>query len=315
MNRIIPFFRRCSMKTVPGKIKKSADRMVFSIVGYTAVTVFGLMCLLPFYLIFISSFASESALLRDGYRLFPSEFSLESYRLVFKNPMRILTAYRNTILVTISGTLLSAVLSTMTGYVLARRDFPWRNFFSLIFFFTTLFSGGLVPWYILCTRYLHFKNNYLGMILPMAFSVWNMIIAKNFMKGIPYEIIESAKMDGADDFTIYIRLALPLSKSLLATLGLFSALAYWNDWYYSMLFITDKNMQSLQYFLQEMLSSIEALKQLIAAGDQDAGVYETLPQAGMKMAMTCVVTGPIIFLYPFIQKHFVKGLTIGSVKG
>ena len=142
-----------------------------------------------------------------------------------------------------------------------------------------------------------------------------MIISKNFMKSIPFDIVESAKMDGANDFWIYVRLMMPLSKPLLATLGLFSALGYWNDWYNSMLFITNKDMQSLQYFLQEMLSSIEALKQLVAKGEMNAVMYETVPQAGMKMAMTCVVTGPIIFLYPVIQRHFVKGLTVGAVKG
>lgn len=296
-------------------IKMSSDRVVFSVMGYSLVFLFGMACMIPFYLILISSFASESALLREGYRLIPSEFSLDSYRWVFRNPARILYSYRNTIFVTTVGTCLSIVLATMTGYVLARRDFPWRNAFALFFFFTTLFSGGMVPWYILCTKYLGFKNNYLGMIMPMAFSVWNMIISKNFMKSIPFDIVESAKMDGADDFWIYIRLMMPLSKPLTATLGLFSALAYWNDWYNSMLFITNKDMQSLQYFLQEMLSSIEALKQLVAKGEMDVVMYETVPQAGMKMAMTCVVTGPIIFLYPVIQRHFVKGLTVGAVKG
>jgi putative aldouronate transport system permease protein len=303
------------MKATVLKIKRTPDGIVFNIVAYGLLFIFGMMCLIPFYLIFISSFASDSSLLQYGYRLIPKQFSLSSYQWVFKNPERIFTAYANTIFVTLAGTAISLWLATMTGYVLARKDFPWRNGFALFFFFTTLFNGGLVPWYILCTRYLGFKNSYLGMIIPMVFSVWNMIIAKNFMRTIPFEIIESAKVDGANDILIYWKLILPLAKPLLATIGLFSALGYWNDWYNCMLFITNENMQNLQYFLQEMLSSIEALKQLVAKGDTGAINNVIIPQAGMKMAMTCVVTGPIIFLYPVIQKYFVKGLTIGAVKG
>jgi putative aldouronate transport system permease protein len=207
-------------------IKSAPDRIVFNVMGYSLVFLFGIICLIPFYLIFISSFATNDALLQNGYQLLPRELSLDSYRWVFRNPARIIYAYRNTIFVTITGTSISVFLATMTGYVLARRDFPWRNGFALFFFFTTLFNGGLVPWYVLCTKYLGFKNNYLGLIMPMIFSVWNMIISKNFMKGIPYEIVESAKVDGANDFWIYIRLMFPLSKPLVATLGLFSALGY-----------------------------------------------------------------------------------------
>ena len=147
-------------------------------------------------------------------------------------------------------TAFAVFIATMTGYVLSRKDFPWRNKFSFFFFFTTLFSGGLVPWYMLCVRYLHFKNSYIGILLPLMFSVWNMIIAKSFMNGIPSAITESAKIDGANDFVIFMKLILPLSKPLIATLSLFSALAYWNDWYNCMLYITNEDMFTLQYYLQ-----------------------------------------------------------------
>ena len=147
--------------------------------GYVLLFVFGMMCVIPFYLIAISSFADESALIRNGFQLIPEKFSLEAYRLVFTNPGRIGRAYFNTTVVTLVGTTLSLLLSTLTGYVLSRRDFKWRNGFSFFFFFTTLFSGGLIPWYTLCTQILNLKNTYMGLILPMVFSVWNMIIAKN----------------------------------------------------------------------------------------------------------------------------------------
>ena len=293
----------------------SASELLFRILGYVLLFSFGMLCVTPFYLIGISSLASEPSLIRNGFRMIPEEFSLDAYRLVFTNPARIGRAYLNTIFVTLAGTVLSLFLTTLTGYVLSRRDFKWRNGFSFFFFFTTLFSGGLIPWYILCTQALHFKNTYYALILPMAFPIWNMIIAKNFMRGVPYEISESAKMDGAGELTIYFKLYLPISKPLLATLGLFAALAYWNDWYNSMLFTTKEEMQSLQYFLQDMLSTIQALKQLIAEGNLEVAQKANLPTTSMRMAMTCVVTGPIIFLYPVVQRYFIKGLTIGAVKG
>ena len=293
----------------------TASELSFRAVGYVLLFVFGMVCVVPFYLIGISSFASENALIRNGFSLMPAEFSLSAYQMVFTNPGRIGRAYLNTIIATSCGTFLALMMTTLTGYVLSRRDFKWRNGFSFFFFFTTLFNGGLIPWYILCTQVLHFKNTYAALILPMAFPVWNMIIAKNYMRGIPFEISESAKIDGAGELTIYFRLYLPLAKPLLATLGLFSALAYWNDWYHSMLFSARPEMQSLQYFLQDMLSTIQALKQLVAEGNIDAPQTLNLPTVSMRMAMTCVATGPIILLYPMVQRYFVKGLTIGAVKG
>lgn len=297
------------------RYRYSVSEFLFRALGYVLLFSFGMLCITPFYLIGVSSFASESSLIRNGFLLIPEEFSLDAYRLVFTNPGRIGRAYLNTIFATTAGTALSLFLTTLTGYVLSRRDFKWRNGFSFFFFFTTLFSGGLIPWYILCTQGLHFKNTYFALILPMAFPVWNMVIAKNYMRGIPYEISESAKMDGAGELTIYFKLYLPIAKPLLATLGLFAALGYWNDWYNSMLFNTKEEMQSLQYFLQDMLSTIQALKQLIAEGNVDAAQNVNLPTTSMRMAMSCVVTGPIIFLYPLVQRYFIKGLTIGAVKG
>lgn len=288
------------------------DAIALNILGIVLITVFALLCIVPFYLIVIASFTSESSLIRDGYPLIPIEFDLQSYMLCLKNPVSILMAYGTTIGVTVVGTFLAIFLATMTGYVLSRKDFPWRNKFSFFFFFTTLFNGGLVPWYILCVRYLNFKNSYLGLILPLMFSVWNMIIAKSFMNGIPAAISESAMIDGANDFIIFIRLIIPLSKPLIATLGLFSALAYWNDWYNCMLYVTNENMFTLQYYLQRMLGSAEAMR-LVA--EKSGLPLTSVPLESMKMSMTVIATGPIILLYPFVQRYFVKGLTVGSVKG
>lgn len=218
-----------------------ADTLCFKAIGYPLLCLFALICIIPFFLIIASSFTSESYIIKNGYVLWPKEFSLTAYELIFKNPAKILRAYGVTAFVTITGTALSVFINAMTGYVLQRKDFKWRNIFSFYFFFTTLFSGGLVPWYILCVKTLHLKNTIWVLIIPTMVSVWNIILVKGFMGGIPGEITESAKIDGAGDFRIFVKLILPLSKPVIATIGLFTALAYWNDWYMCMLFI-NKNL-------------------------------------------------------------------------
>lgn len=297
-----------------GKGVHGRDELAIQILGYILIGLFALVCLIPFYLIIIASFTDESSLIQNGYPLWMKmkDFSVQSYQLCIKNPVSILMAYGNTIGVTVVGTLLAVLLATMTGYVLSRKDFPWRNQISFFFFFTTLFNGGVVPWYILCVRYLHMKNSYLGLILPLMFSVWNMIIAKTFMNGIPQAITESAKIDGANDMVIFAKLILPLSKPLIATLSLFSALAYWNDWYNCMLYVTEEKMFNLQYYLQRMLGSAEAMR---IVAEKSGMALPSVPLESMKMAMTVIATGPIVLLYPFVQRYFVKGLTIGAVKG
>ncbi|MBO6241012.1 MAG: carbohydrate ABC transporter permease [Butyrivibrio sp.] len=292
----------------------SKDELAVNIVGVVLIGIFALICVIPFYLIIIASFTSETSLIRNGYPLLPSieNFSLDSYKLSLKNPIAILKAYGTTIGVTVVGTFLSVLLATMTGYVLSRKDFPWRNKFAFFYFFTTLFNGGLVPWYLLCVRYLNFKNSFAGLILPLMFSVWNMIIAKSFMSGLPMEITESAKIDGANDLVIFAKLIIPLSKPLLATLSLFSALAYWNDWYNCMLYVTDENKFTLQYYLQRLLGSAEAMR---IVAEKSGIALPSIPIESMKMSMTVIATGPIVLLYPFVQRYFVKGLTIGAVKG
>lgn len=292
----------------------NADKRIFNIFGYPIVGIFGILCLLPFVLIVSASFSSEQSILQYGYRLWPREFTFEGYAISLANPASIIRAYGVTIFVTSVGTIVSVFINTMTGYVLQRKDFPWRNGFSYYFFFTTLFNGGLVPWYILCVNTLHFKNNIWGLILPGLMSVWNILLVKGFMRSIPFEITESAKCDGAGDFTIFLKLILPLSKPVIATIGLFTALMYWNDWYHCLLFISDSHPElfTLQYFLYRLLQSVRNIREIM---DQ-AGIYiPTPPVENMKMALTVIVTGPIVFLYPFVQKYFIKGLTLGSVKG
>lgn len=288
------------------------DVLAFNMFGYIVLSGFALICLIPFIMIISSSFTSEGYILKYGYTIIPREFTLRGYALVMTNPTAIFRSYGVTTFVTISTTVLSVFICVMTGYVLQRRDFKWRSGFSFYFFFTTLFSGGLVPWYILCIKYLHFKNNILALIIPGLVSVWNILLVKGFMSGIPFEITESAKIDGAGDFRIFIRLIFPIAKPIVATLSLFTAIGTWNDWFNCMIFISDDKLFTLQYFLYKLLNSVQVLRTIMAKTGRE---MPDMPIESMKMALTVVVTGPIILLYPFIQKHFVKGLTLGAVKG
>ena len=293
------------------KIKKAKSQIVFEIVGYFVITLFCLFCLFPLILIIAGSFTENTILMREGYKLWPKVFSVDAYKQLFEYPEGILNAYGNTVVITVLGTFLGLWFITMTGYVLQRKDFKYRGKISFLIYFPTIFSGGLVPWYMMMTRYLHFTNSWLSRLFPLLMTPFLIILMRTFIStSVPGEIVESAKIDGANDFTIYRAIVLPIIGPALATVGLFLALAYWNDWYNTSLFITKKSMYSLQYYLYDMLNS--------ARFAQEMGVYTgdlQLPTESIKMAMVVVVTGPIIFLYPFVQRYFVTGITVGSVKG
>lgn len=290
------------------------ERQPINILAKVVVGLISFLCLVPFILVISGSFSSEELVIVNGYKLLPQGFTLEAYKTILKNPENILHAYKSTIIYTLFGTSIGLFLTAMTGYVLNRKDFAWRNIFSYFFYFTTLFSGGLVPTYILMME-LGFKNSPLAIILPGLLSVFNILIMRNFANSIPDAITESAKIDGANDFVIFVRLVLPLLKPALATVGLFLALAYWNEWYNCMLYITDRTKFTLQYYLYNLLNSQEELQRMASRGVSLDASYYTQPAETMKLAMTCVVTGPIVLLYPFVQRYFVKGITIGAVKG
>ncbi|AIQ77129.1 MULTISPECIES: carbohydrate ABC transporter permease [Paenibacillus] len=292
---------------------KQLDRKIFSGIGYVSLIFLSVLCIFPFILVVSSSFTEETKILTDGYQFIPTAFSTEAYSILFKYPEQMIQAYIVTIGVTILGTVLGLFLTSMTAYALSRKDFKWRNKFSFFFFFTTLFSGGLVPWYLLMVNYLHMKDTLMALVVPMMLNVFYIIVMKSFMGSIPEAIVESAKIDGAGDFKIYARLILPLSKPALATIGLFLALAYWNDWYNALLFVSNENLMPLQYYLYKMLGNMDGMrKAMMGAG---AVVTTSIPTESLKMAMTVVATGPILLAYPFVQRYFVQGLTIGAVKG
>ena len=296
------------------KKPQGRDRLIFNILAVIVLGLLSLCCLLPFLLVLSGSFSDQMSILTQGYRLIPGKFSLDAYKMLFKIPENLIRAYGVTIFVTATGTLLGLFLTSMAAYVLSSKSFRYRYQVSFFFYFTSIFGGGLVPWYIFNTKYLHFHNNIIALILPILINVTFLLILKSYMTSIPESLYESAKLDGAGDFTIYWHVALPLSKAGLATVGLFIALNYWNDWYNAMLFMDESasKLFPLQYYLNNILTKAQAIS---AAAARSGVPMSEVPSEPMKLAMTVVATGPIILLYPFLQKYFVKGVTIGAVKG
>ncbi|OMF98602.1 sugar ABC transporter permease [Paenibacillus sp. FSL R7-0337] len=300
------------MQTTKVRKRINIDQLTMSIIGYVTLTMLAIICIVPFLLVVSASLSEESSIIEKGFQLIPSTISTKTYSLLFKYPTEMLRAYTVSITVTLIGTVLGLFLTSMTAYVLSRRDFEWRSRFSFYFFFTTLFSGGLVPTYLLIINFLHLKDTLLVLILPMLMNVFYIIVMKSFMSSIPNAITESAKIDGAGDFRIFMQLIVPLSKPALATIGLFIALSYWNDWYNALLFISKSELMPLQYYLYKILGNMDGMRKAMMASG--AVVNSDLPTESLKMAMTIVATGPIMLAYPFIQKYFVQGLTVGAVK-
>nr|WP_304969230.1 carbohydrate ABC transporter permease [uncultured Acetatifactor sp.] len=294
------------------KVKLGTSDKIIRGFGYAFVTFYAICCIVPFLVIIGTSFASESVVRAEGVQIIPSEFSLEAYKMVPKSG-GIWKSYLLTILMTALGTTVGLSIISMTGYALQRKDFSFRNGISFFIYFTSLFQAGLAPYYLLMTQTYHLTDNYLAVALPLLMSPWLIILMKNFVKAIPHEITESGKIDGAGDFKIFTSLILPMLKPALATIGLFLALSYWNEWYQSSLFLSSKvAVKPLQYTLYEIVNKNEALKNSVA------GQYINLadiPQETVKMANAVLATGPIVLLYPFVQKYFISGITVGAVKG
>jgi putative aldouronate transport system permease protein len=293
-------------------LSKTSSEKVFKLIGYSFLIIMSLICVFPLIFMISGSFSSEVSVIKYGYGLIPRNFSIEAYKLVFKNPIDLLNAYGISIFVVCAGTSVGLFLTAMTGYVLARKDFKYRNIFSFLIYFTSVFSGGLVPWYIMMVNYLHMKDNILALIVPLLFNVFYIIVMKSFMTGIPFEVIESAKMDGAHEFSIFIKIVLPISKAALTTIGVFIALGYWNDFFCAMLFISNEALVPLQYYLYRLINTVDALDRVAAM----TGIaVPEMPKETLKLAMTVLVVFPIMCVYPFAQKHIVGGITLGAVKG
>jgi len=277
-----------------------------------AILIFAVFCVAPFLLVMINSFADEISLLMRGYKFIPEKFSMEAYRLVFNSPV-ILRAYGVTIFITVVGTGLSMLFTSMLAYAISPVTVKYRNVIAFFVYFTMLFSGGLVAFYILIVKYLQLKNSIWVLILPSLINPWWMFLMRNFFRSIPESLSESARIDGANDMTILARVILPLSKPALATFSLFYALAYWNEWFRALLFIESDSYQTLQLVIMKILRKVDSIK-MIPPG-MTYTVRTMMPQYTVRLALTIVTIGPIILLYPFLQKYFVKGIMIGAIKG
>jgi hypothetical protein len=294
------------------KVKLSTSSKLFYILAYVSVGLMALICIVPFIVLISGSFTSENYIRTQGYSLFINEFSTKAYELIFRNPVTVFRAYGISILITGVGTILGTLLITMTAYVICRKDFKYRNHFSFFFYFTTLFNGGMVSTYIFYIQYLKLKDSLWALILPGLFNVFYLLIMRSFVNTIPPSLIEASKIDGAGEYRIFFQVVFPLLKPGLATVGLFMALGYWNDWYNAMLYINSNTKFPLQYMLYNLLQQTQALARIAS---QSGISVADLPSNSLKMAMAIVATGPILLVYPFVQKYFVKGITVGSVKG
>ncbi len=294
------------------KVKLGVSDIIIRVFGYVIITLYALACIFPFLIIIGTSFTNETVIRAEGVKLIPKEFTLKAYEMVVRGGM-IWKSYGLTITLTVCGTAVGLMIIAMTGYALQRKDFPLRNAISFYIYFTSLFSAGLAPYYLLMTQTYKLNDSYLAVFFPLLMSPWLIILMKNFVKAIPHEITESGKIDGAGDMVIFTRLILPMLKPALATIGLFLALGYWNEWYQSSLFLSSRvAVKPLQFQLYKVVNETQALKNSIA------GQYITLtdvPTESLKMATAVMATGPIVFLYPFVQKYFIGGITVGAVKG
>ncbi len=278
---------------------------------YTVVTIFTLLCFLPMLLALIISFTSEEAIMLNGYSYFPDSWSLEAYTIIFSTNANFITSYLVTIFVTVVGTTLSVMITAGAGYALANKSVHYRNNLAFFFFIPMVFSTGMVPWYLIC-RQIGLYNNIFALIIPsLLFSAFNLFLVRNFMNTLPESLRESAMIEGANDITIFYKIYLPLSVPIIATLVLFVGIGYWNDWWNAIMLVDNPDLYPIQFVMLQIRSQVNMLNQMSGM----AGDFIIPPTESLKMAACMVTIGPIVALYPFLQKYFIKGLIVGAVKG
>lgn len=293
------------------ELRSKGDKAV-SVVFGIIIVFFSVLCLAPFLLVLIASFTDEATLVREGYQIIPSKWSLEAYKAIFRSNT-IPQAYGVSIFVTVIGTGLSMLITAMCSYAISCKQLKYRNIIAFFFYFTMLFNGGLVPTYILITKYLHLSDSIWVYIIPALVNPWNMFLLRNFFNDIPEALKESARIEGAHEWSIMFRIILPLSLPALATIGLFYALNYWNAWMESMLYIEDEKLYTLQYIIMKIIRNVSSATQIAGEGASTGTVVP--PSYTIRLATAIVTIGPIVFLYPFLQKYFVGGLKVGGIKG
>ncbi len=289
------------------------NRYLGQILLHIFFVMLSLTYIVPFLLLIAISVTDETVLSEVGYSLIPQKFSLEAYRHVFRNPQQLIDSYRTTILFTVLYTFFTVVVTTMTAYPLSRSNFKYKKVLTWYIFITMIFGGGLVPSYLVNANLLNIDNTIWVYVLPGLVSAWNVIIVRTFFQGIPESLIESAKIDGASELATFIRIIIPLSTPVMATIGFLQMVAKWNDWNTALIYIKDAKLYSLQYMLQRILREVEFVKQMASQG-ANFNDYE-LPTEGLRYATALLAAGPMIIVFPFFQKYFTKGMTIGAVKG
>jgi len=278
-------------------------------------------CVYPVLIIIGSSLTDELTLAQFGYNIIPRVFTTNAYKYVAATGLTVVRAYGVTIFATVFGTLFSVAFTSMFSYPLARTEFPWRRHFSLFIYITMVFGGGLIPYFIVITRFLHLGNTLFVLFVPAMFGGYNAFVLRTFInRNIPSELIESARIDGSTEFNTYTKIVVPLSKAGLATIAFFTALYFWNDWYTCLLFNGSKpHLYDLGYLLYQILMTVQYLSSIATnAGLQKMNLPPSMgiiPKTSMQMAMCVMALGPIIIVYPFFQRFFIKGLVIGAVKG
>ncbi|MBO4376558.1 MAG: carbohydrate ABC transporter permease [Lachnospiraceae bacterium] len=292
------------------------ESKTFNRVSTVILTIMVVIAMLPIILIVMASFTAEQTLIRDGYRFLPSEFSLNAYYYMLKQGKIILRSYGVSFLVTFGGTAISVLLTTMLAYPMARKSFKYRNALAFFVFFTMLFNGGIVPSYIMWTRFFHIKDTIWALMIPnYLVTAFNVILVKNyFQNSVPDSLIEAAQLDGASEFQIFVKVMLPLAVPTVATISLFTGIAYWNDWTNGLYYVNNEKFYSIQQLLMKIMSNIQALRSNSNASLLGTGAVE-LPSTSVRMAMAVIGILPIVIIYPFVQKYLVKGVIVGAVKG
>ncbi|MBQ9862927.1 MAG: carbohydrate ABC transporter permease [Lachnospiraceae bacterium] len=295
------------------KIKQSAANKTLSAFAYVLLTIGSIICVLPVIVIVSGSFTDNATIITKGYSLLPKNFTTAAYQTIFRSPKDIIQAYKMNFYYTGIGTFLGLMMITLTGYVISRKEFKYRNTVSFLIYFTSIFGGGMIPWYLMYANVLNLKGHTLAIWFPALMSPFLVILMRTFIVGaVPDAITESAKIDGAGHFTIFFKIVLPVLKPGLATVGLFLALGYWNDRYRSSMFSTNSSTWQLQFYLYDLLNATTAMKQMASNVSMKTA---DLPTESVKLAMAVVATGPVLLFYPFVQRYFVSGITVGAVKG
>ena len=292
---------------------KDRSAIPFHIIKGVLLTLLSVLCVLPFIVIISGSLTSNMTILKEGFSLLPRNTTLEAYRTIFRSPEGIVQAYKMNFYYTFMGTAFGLLIITLTAYVISRKDFKYRNHVSFLIYFTTIFGGGMIPWYLMYANVLGLRGSTLAIWFPALMSPFLVILMRTFITGsVPDAVVESAKLDGAGHWIIFWQIVLPVLGPGLATVGLFQALGYWNDWYRSSMFSTSSETWSLQFYLYDMVNSTMAMRQMA----QNVSINTAdLPTQSVKLAMAVVATGPVLLFYPFVQRYFVSGITIGAVKG